>query len=168
MNPSLNRLSIFAALALSTACRSGDAPAPEATDVSAESRVNRSEVARSSPAPVATDGGVRISLDLPGGEIRAGNLTVTIRAEDVSDSLYPRSMDVMSPTMPMHGVARVPVTETSPGTFTATASIPMSGRWALFINLDEDGTQSAEFQFDVLPANAGQTAASDSLGGHAP
>ena len=167
MSTSLNRLSIFATLALSAGCGSCDASPPEAAASFPAPQVSGSRMPHASPASVVS-GGVSISLDLPEGEIRAGDMTVTIRAESTSGSVYPHSVDVMSPTMPMHGVARVPVTQTSPGTFTATASIPMSGRWALFVNLDEDGAQSAEFQFDVLPANAGQTPASDSIGGHVP
>ncbi len=168
MSVPVTRRSIIAALALATACGSEHAPAPEAAPVSDTPRVDHSDAAHSPPPAVVTNGGVRISLDLPWGEIRAGDLTVIIRADGVSEDVYPRSVDVMSPTMPMHGVTRVPATEASQGTFIATTAIPMSGRWALFVNLDEGGSQTAEFHFDVLPADEGRAAESDSIGGHAP
>jgi len=171
MNIHLSRLSLFTAftaLTLPAGCRTGEAPVSDVANAPTESRVAGSEAAPASSGSVVTGGGVRVSLEFPDDEIHAGDLNVIIRAEGVSANLYPRSVDVMSPTMPLHGVARVSLEELSPGTFTATASLPMAGRWALFVNLDEVGAESAEFQFDALPENESRKAATDGNGGHAP
>lgn len=152
MTPSLARSFISSVIVLLAACgpsappRSGAEDAPFAEDVAT---VPESQAPF---GPVVTPSGGRVSISLPEGEIRAGDLTVTIVVDGLSAGQRPHSVDVMSPTMPMHGVLRIPVEETAPGTFVATAPIAMEGRWALFVNLDEDGAESAEFQFDALPA----------------
>jgi hypothetical protein len=54
------------------------------------------------------------------------------------------SVDLLSPTMPAHGIVRYPVVEGS-----VTLDLPMAGRWAIYVNLDAIGENTAEFVFDV-------------------
>ncbi|MDT8341354.1 MAG: hypothetical protein RQ751_07555 [Longimicrobiales bacterium] len=60
------------------------------------------------------------------------------------------TVDFVSPTMPMHGVARLAPTRTDSGVV-LNLDIPMEGSWAVYVNLDGTGADAAEFLFEVPP-----------------
>lgn len=67
----------------------------------------------------------------------------------------PHSVDLVSPTMPMHGVVRFPVAIADGAVF-ADVEIPMDGEWTLYVNFD-DGADAAEFRFTVAAADSAAT-----------
>jgi hypothetical protein len=66
--------------------------------------------------------------------------------------------DLVSPSMPMHGIVRVAL-EVEDGSAGAVVplDIPMEGEWALYVNVDGIGADAAEFLFDVAPGPDGPT-----------
>jgi hypothetical protein len=65
-----------------------------------------------------------------------------------TDGASVRSADLVSPTMPTHGIVRVPATAHPEGGYIVDTDIPMEGAWVLYVNLD-DGEDFAEFPFQV-------------------
>jgi hypothetical protein len=99
--------------------------------------------------------GQRVSLSLS-GSVAVGSLTFAIST--TSDGGPASSVDVLSPTMPLHGVVRYPVEAVDPQLGHVVIEIPMAGDWTLYVNLD-DGSDAAEFPLRVpLPAAAGDVA----------
>lgn len=97
----------------------------------------------------ATDGS-RVTLSADPAPLAAGPVALTISVHRSADGVAARSLDLVSPSMPMHGLVRYEVVGAG-----VELEIPMEGRWAMYINLDESGTQYAEFVFDAAPAEAG-------------
>lgn len=119
-------------------------------------------------SPAAREGDQPHSADAAGGEwiARAGSgaavrvrsepspprpglvrFVITLEGEPAGGP--PRTLDLVSPSMPTHGVLRFPVERERPGVFVAEADIPMEGRWVLYVNLDDTGGDAASFEFDV-------------------
>lgn len=94
--------------------------------------------------------GVEITLRSTEGAPVVGPIRFEIEV-DRPDMVQPRSLDIVSPTMPMHGVLRYPVHGPENGLFHAETTIPMEGSWAVYVNLDE-GADAAEFLFRVEPS----------------
>jgi len=64
----------------------------------------------------------------------------------------PQSVDLVSPAMPMHGIARYAVRALGTD-WIADLDIPMEGEWSVYVNFD-DGTDAAEFRFVVGEAQS--------------
>ncbi len=62
----------------------------------------------------------------------------------------PRSLDLVSPEMPIHGLVRREVVDGW-----VDIDLPMEGRWTVYVNLDEAGATTSEFRFDVPSGEAG-------------
>ncbi len=58
------------------------------------------------------------------------------------------SADLVSPSMPSHGITRYAAVPAEDGSYLVETEIPMQGDWVLYVNLD-DGGDSAEFPFEV-------------------
>lgn len=116
------------------------------------------------PWSVVSSGGSRVTLLVPEGRLHPGPLRIGIEID--AAAVRPHSLDVVSPTMPMHGVVRVPVREGPDERFEARAEIPMEGRWAVYVNLDPDGGDTAEFLFDVEPEAGAESDTEDHTRGH--
>jgi hypothetical protein len=93
-----------------------------------------------------TGSGTAVTLSSADAPFHAGRVTVSLEV----DGAEARSLDLASPTMPMHGLVRVAVADGK-----AEVEIPMEGRWAMYVNLDDVGAESAEFVFDVAAGAAG-------------
>lgn len=91
-------------------------------------------------------GVVRVKADT--GSLRPGRVELAISIDEPGADSLPVTVDLASPTMPMHGIKRFPARRVGRGRFVATVEIPMEGSWALYVNLD-DGTEAAQFEFDV-------------------
>ena len=109
-----------------------------------------------------TDGlsasGIAVRLQVEPFPVPVG--PVFVRVEAAGTTALPRpTLDLVSPTMPMHGVVRYDAEEASGG-FATTMEVPMEGRWAIYVNLD-DGADAAWFEFEVAPGDsaAGRDAA---------
>jgi len=70
----------------------------------------------------------------------------------VEGAVQPSSVDLVSPTMPMHGVVRVPVVNGERGPV-ADIDVPMEGDWALYVNF-ADGTETDGIPFTVAAADS--------------
>lgn len=64
-----------------------------------------------------------------------------------TDGSPPRSVDVVAPQMPMHGVVRR-IVEWDGEHWSVQVEIPMPGEWVLYVNFDE-GSDAAAFPFVV-------------------
>ncbi|MCI0433293.1 MAG: hypothetical protein L0271_06560 [Gemmatimonadetes bacterium] len=69
-----------------------------------------------------------------------------------SSGRAPRSVDLVSPGMPMHGVTRRDVTAAGEA-WIADIEVPMAGEWSIYLNFD-DGTDAVEFRFAVGEASS--------------
>jgi hypothetical protein len=142
----------FVVAVLASACTSGDAhDAPaDAPGSVAEASVDGS-LGGPGPWTARSTTGAEVTLSVGASPIAAGptELTLTV-AGQANSPLVARSVDLVSSEMPLHGVARFPVTDG-----VARLQIPMEGRWALYVNLDEAGGDAAEFIFDVAPNRYG-------------
>lgn len=150
-------LALGATVAISTACGSGES---EAGGVEAEAHPADPEAPVAAPGTLpgsgpwtaTSTGGSHVTLDLPAGPPTEGAVEARLSVHSATGDAVPRSIDVTSPTMPMHGVMRALVEEADDGTFRATVHIPMGGVWALYVNLDEGG-DTAEFLLVVRNAD---------------
>jgi hypothetical protein len=147
-----SRVGTLAVALLASACTSGDAhDAPADTPDGDASPAAAAVLGGSGPWTVKSASGAEVTVALGTAPIAAGptELTLTV-AGQANSPLVARSVDLVSPDMPLHGVARFPVTDGA-----ARLQIPMEGRWALYVNLDEAGGDAAEFIFDVAPNGDG-------------
>ncbi|MBI4409363.1 MAG: hypothetical protein HY561_06615 [Gemmatimonadetes bacterium] len=153
-SPKLGSLLLAAGLALA-GCGSSESGA-----AAAEARAAGSVgVAPAATLPAAgsrqavTPGGFTVRVAPDPDPPRVGRLRLVITLEPAREVAGPLSVDLASPTMPMHGIVRVPADALGAGSYVALLEIPMEGLWSVYINLD-DGAEAASFQFEV-PAGAG-------------
>ena len=102
------------------------------------------------PWTVTGSDGSHVTLSNPNGSIGIGPLALEISVHSLDDSVSPYSVDLVSPTMPMHGLVRTRVEEGR-----VEIDIPMEGRWSIYVNLDEAGREVAEFQLDIAAGASG-------------
>lgn len=98
--------------------------------------------------------GVPVDVQVEPTRPRPGEVVFWIYTAGVGGQGTVWSIDLVSPSMPLHGVIRFPVRQSATGEYHAVAHIPMEGRWLLYVNLDEEGSDAAMFGFDV-PESAG-------------
>ncbi len=82
--------------------------------------------------------------------VREGPATFIIELDPPPTEPVAVSIDVVSPTMPVHGITRYEARLASRGRLRAQAVIPMAGDWQLYVNLD-DGETAALFSFQAVP-----------------
>ena len=87
-----------------------------------------------------------VALSAADTPLTAGTVTFEVKLDSPGRTAH--SVDLVSPEMPMHGMVRFRVVDDA-----AQVAIPMEGRWALYVNLDEAGANSAEFVIDVAPSD---------------
>lgn len=166
MNTTLDirRAGLVAALLAVGSCSGGEAaPAQAAAAASGTGGSGMSHAAaaegvvepagpRSGAGPwsATSASGVRVTVAFPRAPILPGPVRVAVAVDDPAGSATARSLDLVSPTMPAHGVLRYPVVDGGAG-----IEIPMEGSWAIYVNLDEDGVDTAEFLFDVAAGPGG-------------
>ena len=103
------------------------------------------------PWTVTADDGSHVTLTTSAeAALQPGAVTFSISVHSTDGKRSPRSVDLVSPSMPLHGVLRHDVTDGK-----VDIDIPMAGRWAIYVNLDETGATTAEFQFDVPAGDTG-------------
>lgn len=102
------------------------------------------------PWTATATGGANVTLSSGNAPFISGSVDLEISVHVPDGHATPKSVDLISPTMPVHGIVRYGVSDG-----VATIDIPMEGRWALYVNLDESGSDSAEFLFDVAPGEGG-------------
>lgn len=101
----------------------------------------------------SSSGGTAVTLALPDGPVQSGPVKLVFEVD--RSGAAPISVDLVSPTMPIHGVVRSPVEPMGAGRYGSTVDVPMEGRWAVYVNLDETGLDAAQFAFDVGPESDG-------------
>ncbi len=83
--------------------------------------------------------------------VREGPTTFIIELDPPPAKSTAVSIDLVSPTMPAHGITRYDASHESRGRLRAQAEIPMAGDWELYVNLD-DGETAALFSFQAVTA----------------
>lgn len=133
------------------ACSTGDAEETPAGSVDAPPE----------PAPAAAtpDGwtatsprGTEVTVRAEPTPLTAGPVRFEILSPNAPDG--PLTVDLVSPSMPMHGIRRYEAVGLENGTWVVEAEIPMEGRWGLYVNLDH-GAEAAEFLFEAAPGEEG-------------
>ncbi|MGE0161272.1 MAG: hypothetical protein AB7T31_17890 [Gemmatimonadales bacterium] len=88
-----------------------------------------------------TPNGIQVIVTPVPNPPSVGSLMLTL---DTPDDHPARSVDLVSPTMPAHGVVRSPVVDGR-----VAIDVPMEGEWAVYVNFDDVGAVSAQFSFSV-------------------
>ncbi|HEX7050481.1 MAG TPA: hypothetical protein VF188_09795 [Longimicrobiales bacterium] len=91
-----------------------------------------------------------------------GRLRLRITVADSAVEAPGLTVDLVSPTMPLHGITRFPATRIAPGRYSVDAEIPMEGPWSIYVNLD-DGGNTALFDFDVAAPGTQAAGAADAM-----
>jgi hypothetical protein len=101
-------------------------------------------------------------------------VSLAIQVHSADGEAQARSVDLISPTMPAHGIVRSPVQGTPDTGYSVAIDIPMEGTWAIYVNLDEVGGDAAEFIFKAgalggsghegMDMDGATTASSDDMG----
>lgn len=87
--------------------------------------------------------------------LRSGEVDVYLEIDPAAiGKVAPVKVDLASPTKPIHGITRFPTRQTGPGQYVTVVELPMEGRWNLYVNLNADGTDAAEFEFEVMRADS--------------
>jgi hypothetical protein len=97
----------------------------------------------------ATDGSL-VTLTASSETLRPGPVTFGISVGSADGTTSPRSLDLVSPEMPIHGLLRREVVDGR-----VDIDLPMEGRWTVYVNLDDTGATTAEFRFNVPSGEAG-------------
>ncbi len=100
-----------------------------------------------------SSGGARITLSVDPFPVVAGPVRFTIEELPGDEGGATPTLDVVSPTMPAHGVVRFPAVRRGDD-WVVDAEIPMEGQWIAYFNLDF-GADAAAFSLDVGPGAAG-------------
>jgi len=137
------------AMASSTTVQTSPPVAAGASGHAGHSSADDQALTGSGPWTVTTSDGSHVTLTSADAPFGAGQIEVVVSVHSVNELIAAHSIDVVSPTMPMHGVARFPLYHGR-----ALVGLPMEGLWSLYVNLDADGRTSAEFTFAV---SAGET-----------
>ncbi len=143
-----------AALLISSliACRGPGDTVPGNSDQPSEPRSGYAALTGQGPWTATSTSGVRVTISVGSTPLTEGPVALAISVVASPSVPAPMSVDFTSPTMPTHGVMRVPVTKSGPGSHEASLEVPMAGLWLFYVNLD-DGADTAEFAFDIAAAD---------------
>jgi hypothetical protein len=142
----VNRLYVVGLVALAAACTGSDA-APVPAESAVATGADAAWSARSGS-------GVGVHVQPAMHPLHPGDMLFRITTDAAGAEREVRSVDLVSPSMPLHGVLRFPVEKGGPGLYLVGVRFPMEGHWTLYVNLD-DGLDAAEFHFEVAPSEAG-------------
>lgn len=116
---------LVVALAACSADDAGRAEAPAADPAAADAWSTR------------LDDGTTVRVQPQVTPVPVGRTTFLIELEPVPADTPAVTVDILSPSMPAHGIIRYAAVAAGPGRFRADAEIPMAGDWSLYVNLDE-------------------------------
>lgn len=151
MHTSLPRVLALSGILACTGCGS-QAAAPHDSALAGNESTAGSRVEDGTGLRTASSSsGARVTLALPAGPLHPGAVTFTVRVDRVGTAVRPQSVDLVSPTMPIHGIVRTPLAPSADSEYVGRLEVPMEGTWALYVNFDEVGGDAAEFVFDVEP-----------------
>lgn len=124
----------------------------------------------SRPADAAWTGwtpkGFKVSVAPKTLPVPVGTVELEIRTDAASGTGTRLTVDLASPTMPMHGVTRFAVVRTAPGVFRSRVTIPMEGEWIFAVNVGND-LETAEVAF-LVPRPPDAPAGGPAHAGHGP
>ncbi|MGH7573583.1 MAG: hypothetical protein ACREM1_00390 [Longimicrobiales bacterium] len=98
--------------------------------------------------------------------VREGPVTFLIELDPPPAEELQVSVDLVSPTMPAHGINRYDAQRQARNRYRAVTEIPMAGDWNLYVNLG-NGETAAEFSFEVVAADGAAPAAHGAHEAHA-
>ena len=144
----IQRALAISGLTLAVACAEGEVSVAEQDAGSPLSDVTTVEsVSEEGPWVATSDGGSRVSLHPSEFPLNVGAVSLAIQIQTDNGEPHARSIDLISPTMPAHGIVRSAVRGSAEAGYAADIDIPMEGTWAVYVNLDEVGGDAAEFIF---------------------
>ena len=108
-------------------------------------------------AEALSTSGAPVLLTLSRDTVQVGEVGLTVQLGEHRE--HAPTLDLVSPTMPMHGVIRYAMEQGHEGSYATTVQVPMEGRWAVYVNLDA-GSDAAWFEFDARSGAAEPQAAS--------
>lgn len=112
-----------------------------------------------SPAPPPWSGrtatGKMVEVNPASFPLNEGPAQFEIRL-DGADATSRISVDLVSPTMPMHGITRYDAARTTAGVYLVQLDLPMEGHWSLYVNVNDD-SDPAVVDFLVDAAVTGLT-----------
>lgn len=123
-------------------------PGGETADETAEARGASDDEPRALNA--RSPSGTLVRLRPEEVPLRAGTNRFQVALEGSRPADRPVTVDLVSPTMPTHGIARYAAAPAGEA-YSVEVTIPMEGRWLLYVNLDH-GDDAAAFDLDVAPA----------------
>jgi hypothetical protein len=92
---------------------------------------------------------------------RPGSISLHIQIRGPGPEALPVSVDVVAPSMPMHGITRFDAQAISAEEYLVEIELPMEGRWLVYVNLDT-GADAASFELDVPPSKGARQGQHDS------
>ena len=95
--------------------------------------------------------GVTVSVSPPAQPLHPGPAQFEITTDRALASTETVTVDLVSPSMSMHGITRFDAVRVRPRVYLVRLDIPMEGHWALYVNLGSD-EDAAAVEFDVTPA----------------
>lgn len=104
-----------------------------------------------------SSGGSRVALRVEPFPVETGPVSFLVELPDAYEGTP--TLDLVSPSMPMHGVVRYEASRAG-GFWTFETEIPMEGDWLAYVNLDA-GTDAAEFAFEVAAGEGGHDHGAD-------
>jgi len=146
----MKRVRLLTILCLA-ACSTGDAGETPAS--SADGQAEREPAATTPGTWTATSPrGTGVTLRAEPTPLTAGPVRFEILSPHAPDG--PLTVDLVSPSMPMHGIRRHEAVALENGAWVVEVETPMEGSWALYVNLDH-GADAAEFLFEAAPGEEG-------------
>ena len=98
-----------------------------------------------------TAAGTPVVVTTENPPMRPGPVSLHIQVQNPGPEVLPVSVDVVAPSMPMHGITRFDAEAISAEEYLVEIELPMEGRWLVYVNLDI-GVNAASFEVDVPPS----------------
>ena len=108
-----------------------------------------------------TAAGTPIVVTTTNPPMRPGSISLQIQVDNPGPEAFPVSVDVVAPSMPMHGITRFDAQAISAEEYLVEIELPMGGRWLVYVNLDI-GPNAAFFEVDIPPSEGASQGKHDS------
>ncbi len=109
-----------------------------------------------------TAAGTSVVVTTANPPMRPGPISLHIQVQNPGLELLPVSVDVVAPSMPMHGITRFDAEAISAEEYLVEMELPMEGRWLVYVNLDI-GVNAASFEIDIPNSQGASHGNHDSL-----
>ena len=108
-----------------------------------------------------TAAGTPVVVTTTNPPMRPGSISLQIQVDNPGPEAFPVSVDVVAPSMPLHGITRFDAQAISAEEYLVEIELPMGGRWLVYVNLDI-GPNAAFFEVDIPPSEGASQGKHDS------